>query len=489
MKKALIFFGTAMLSGCATQPAAIERIASDPDALFSTVPDAPEAWAASGVAGVAPSGDWLSQFNDPLMQDLVREALSNSPTLAARAAVLRSSEAFTRVARAERLPAVSASASAGGTSTGAEILGETERFNDASYGLGLDASWELDLWNRIGASVAEADAEFAASEADYAAAELSLAAQTARAWIFLNEALAQEQVAGLTLEARARVLRLTERRFESGLADALDVRTSRSALAGAEAAIAARQQFSKESARRLEILLGRYPGADIGAPATVPALQAMPLEGNPALLLSRRPDIAALEARVVAAGLRVEQARAAMLPSLRLTGALSANETDLADLIDPQLIAARLIASLAQPLFTGGRLDAQRDAAIAQTELAVANYASGALNAWREVEDALTADGFLAVQEEAQSRALDEARMAEEIAERQYVSGTVSIFNLIDAQTRRLTAESQLVSARASRAANRIDYHLALGGGLPAGVASATPSAPPGQNAALNGRS
>lgn len=478
-----------MLAGCATQPAPIERVASDREALFATVPGAPETWAASGVAGSAPAEDWLSQFNDPVMQDLVREALANSPNLAARAAVKRNAEAFTRVARSERLPAISASVSAGGTSAGAELPGGIERFNDPAYGLGLDASWEAGLWNRIGANIAEADADFAASEADFAAAELALSAQTARSWIFLNEALAQERVAGLTLEARARVLRLTERRFESGLADALDVRTSRSALAGAEAAIAARQQLSKESARRLEILLGRYPAAEIEAPANVPALGSMPVEGNPALLLSRRPDIAALEARVVAAGLRVEQARAAMLPSLRLTAGLSANDTDLADLIDPQLIAARLIASVAQPLFTGGRLDAQRDAAIAQTELAVANYASGALTAWREVEDALTADGFLAVQEEAQARALEEALLAEEIAERRYVSGTVSIFNLIDAQTRRLTAESQLVSARASRAANRIDYHLALGGGLPAGVAKTDTPAQPGLNAVLRGRS
>src|SRR5690606_1908653 len=105
--------------------------------------------------------------------------------------------------------------------------------------------------------------------------------------------------------------------------------------------------------------------------------------------------------------------------------------------------------------------------AIAQAEVAVANYASAALDAWREVENALTADILIAHQEDAQGRALEEARFAEEIAERQYSSGTVNIFNLIDSQTRRLTAESQLVTARADRARNRNNYHLALGGGVP----------------------
>jgi len=214
-------------------------------------------------------------------------------------------------------------------------------------------------------------------------------------------------------------------------------------------------------------LLGRYSSAEITAPARLPELPPMAVQGNPALLLSRRPDIAASEARLMAAGLRAEEARLALLPSLRLTGALGTNSSDLADALDPSLIAARLIGSLSQPIFNAGSLRAQQEAAIAQAKLAMANYASAALDAWREVENALTADILLIQQEDAQGRALEEARYAEENAERQYVIGTVSIFNLIDTQTRRLTAESQLISARADRAINRVNYHLALGGGVP----------------------
>jgi len=237
--------------------------------------------------------------------------------------------------------------------------------------------------------------------------------------------------------------------------------------------MAAQRQFTGEAARRLETLIGRYPNAELQVPAVIPTLDVIVPEGNPALLLSRRPDIAGAEARVAAAGLRAEQARLAMLPSLRLTASAGTNTVEFADAFDPERIAANLIASLVQPLFTGGQLDAQRDLAVAQAESAVANYAATALDAWREVEDALAADTFLASQEDAQARALEEARLAEDLAERQYTSGTITIFNLIDAQTRRLTAESQLVTAQASRATNRISYHLALGGGLPTGTASA----------------
>src|SRR5690606_15358323 len=161
-----------------------------------------------------------------------------------------------------------------------------------------------------------------------------------------------------------------------------------------------------EAARRLEVLLGRYPSAELTAPAVIPALEPMEAEGNPLLLLSRRPDIAILEARLIGAGLRAEEARLALLPRLRFTGSAGTSETDFADALDPQLIAARLIGSLTQPLFNAGTLDARRLAAIAQAEAAVANYAGAALDAWREVENALTADILIAQQENAQARAL-----------------------------------------------------------------------------------
>lgn len=456
-----------MLAACATSPDAAERLIDDRDALFSSLPDAPDTWAARGVAGEAPTADWLAQFNDPVMTALVSEALAANPTLESRAALARASEALARGSRGQRLPSLDASIAAGGTSTGAIIAGQEERFNDPLYDLGIDASWQADLWGRVSNSIAQSDADLAASRADLAATELSIAAQTAIAWVRLNEALAQERISLLSYEARERVLTITERRVQSGLLGALELRTARSTLAGAEATIAARRQASTEAARRLEVLLGRYPGAEITAAGEIAKLSEMASEGNPALLLSRRPDVAALEARVVGAGLRAEEARLAMLPALRLSASIGNSSTELADVVDPALIAGRLVASLAQPLFSGGRLRAQQDAAIAQAEASVASYVGGVLIAWREVEDALTADVLLAQQENAQSVAFEEARYAEELAERQYVSGTITIFNLIDAQTRRLTAESQLVSARASRAINRVSYHLALGGGVP----------------------
>ncbi|MEL6856813.1 MAG: efflux transporter outer membrane subunit [Pseudomonadota bacterium] len=467
MKQASILFGFLALGACSTVPnmPSLPNLGGEPLAVFPVAPDAPETWAAYGISGEAPQVDWLAQFDDEKLVALVNEALDANPSIRSQYYAVQATRAQARSTYGRTLPNISASASL----TGSDVYVEQtdSRASGEVYGLGLDFNWEADLWGRLRASINAADADLVAGEADLASARLSLAAQTAIAWFDLNEALAQERVAVETYEARTRALELTERRLSRGLASALDVRTARTTQASAEASIAGRRQASGNASRRLEILLGRYPAAELDALAELPELPVIASAGNPALLLARRPDIAAAEARVTAAGLRAEQARLAMLPSFRLTGGLSTSEDSIADAFDPSRIAARLVASLAAPIFNGGSLDADRDAAVARARAAVESYAATVLTAWREVEDALAADSLLAQQEDAQLRALEEARLAEELATRQYTNGLVSIFNLIDSQTRRLTAESNVIAARSARASNRVSFHLALGGGLP----------------------
>lgn len=474
MKQASVVFGVLALGACSTVPS-LPSVGGEPLVVFPVAPDAPDTWAIMGVSGELPDANWLGQFNDPMLVDLVNEALEANPSIRSQFYAVEATRAQARSTYGRTLPNVSASLSGGGTSN--YIAATDSRTDNSSFGASVDLSWELDLWGRLRAGINAAEADLIASEADLASARLALAAQTASAWFDLNEALAQERVAVQTYEARTRALELTERRFSRGLANALDVRTARTTQASAEASIAGRRQASGNASRRLEILLGRYPSAELDALAELPSLDPISSAGSPMLLLSRRPDIAAAEARVSAAGLRAEQARMAMLPALRLTGSVSNTETDLADALDPSRVAARLIASLTAPLFNGGSLDADRDAAVARARAAVETYAATTLTAWREVEDALAADSLLAQQENAQVRALEEARLAEELATRQYTNGLVSIFNLIDSQTRRLNAESNVIAARSARASNRVSFHLALGGGLPVAEPAAPTSA------------
>ena len=461
------FLAALFLSGCTS----VQGVVTGPPVdATPNLPEIPTEWAQAGVAGELPQGDWLAQFDDATMLALVNEAMAGNPSLQAAEARVRVARETARSVFGRSLPSVDYSFTNGYSNTfSSQALGGgvvvDGRFDQPSYRQQVQFAWELDLWGRVRASNRAAKADHQASEADFAAAQLALAGQTAIAWINLNSSLQQEQVARRTNEARRRIVELTDRRFARGLSTALDVRTARTQLETSEALIAGQEQTTANAARQLEALLGRYPAAEIEATGDLPMLEEITTLGNPTLLLARRPDIAAAEARLEGAGLRAEEARLALLPAFRLTSTISnSSSIEFADIFDPQRISANIISALTQTIWAGGSLRANKRGSYANAEAFAATYTDTVLTAWREVEDALAADGFLNRQLEAQIRALEEARLAEELATRQYQNGLVSIFNLLQSQTTRLTSEASVVQATAARAINRVNYHMALGG-------------------------
>ena len=423
------------------------------------LPEAPGAWATQ-LNKSAPDGDWVAQFESQQLLQVVEEALLANPDIESATATWRAARASARAEQGRALPSLSGSASAGANEYGDDLILQSGE----SYGLGLSASWEPDIWGQVSSRVGAAKADLAASRADLEALQLSIVGAASRAWVDLTNANAQYLLALDELAVRERAQTLTERRFSAGVSTSLDVRLARSSAASARASIASSQQNVDAAKRGLEILLGRYPEAVFEAPQTPPMLGDMQDEGYPSDLLARRPDIAAAEARMFAAGLRADQARLALRPSLSFSASTGTDVTDLADVLDADLLASRALANLTAPIFSGGALRAEALAARERAQSAVANYASTILAAWQEVENARAADSYLASQVEALSEALVEATAAEAISETQYSEGLISIFDLINAQSSRISSESQLLSARAQRANNRISYHLALGG-------------------------
>lgn len=475
MNRSIAFLGILSLSACAVG----HGITGAPVKVEATLPDAPLTFKAKTVAEAPALADWMSQFDDTRMLEVVNEALAANPNILASEATARAARENARAVFGRSLPSVSYgfdnsySTTVRSTALGGGVVIDG-RFSQPNYSQDLSFSWELDLWGRVRAANEAARTDFIASEADLAAAQLSIAGQAAIAWINLNSALEQERIARATFDARNNTVDLTERRFGRGLSTALDVRTARTQLATAEAQISARVRTRNEAARQLEVLLGRYPANEITAPSTLPILPEITTPGDPVSLLSRRPDIAASFSRLEAAGLRAEAARLAIFPSVRASAGISnSSSIEFADIFDPQRISANIVSSLTQNIWAGGSIKADRKAAFANAEAAAARYANTVLIAWREVEDALDADRLLAEQEDAQRRALEEALLAEDLATRQYQNGLVDIFNLIQAQTTRLNSEANVIQVGSARAINRINYHLALGGG-----AALEPTAP-----------
>ena len=197
-------------------------------------------------------------------------------------------------------------------------------------------------------------------------------------------------------------------------------------------------------------------------------------------MLARRPDIRASERRLQSAGLRADAARKALYPSLSLSGGTGTGGANAEDLFDLDTMVSSLTASLVGPIFNGGALRGARDQAQANAEAQLASYVSTVLTAWQEAENAIHADAILAQRVTNLRQAYEEAAEAENLVVRQYSSGVATIFDLLNAQSQRLSAESQYITARADRAANRVDLYLAIAGDFSA-AQSADPAAPTGE--------
>lgn len=440
------------------------------------LPPEPDSYVAADAIGAeraaelaaSPASTWLDDMNSTEMSTLAREALAGSPQLQTveaqyRAARWRARGSF----GGNLLPDVNVGLDR--TREQAPIPGSDDRTHpEDTYSSNVIASWEIDLWGRLASRVAAADNDADALRDDLDGARLSVAGQTSIAWVDLIEgqqllALAQED-----LQTRERALDLTQRRYDAGIASSLNLRTARSQVASARAQFAQAQDTVLIRSRRLQQVMGRYPDGALRAEGELPQLAAIAAAGAPEDLLERRPDVLASQHRLRAAGFRIHEARAAMLPRLTLTGTAfntGTNGNSASDVDDSVNMITNVVAGLTMPIFNGGALLAESRATVADRRAAASDYVRTSITAWSEVEGAISADTSLEERERQFAIAADEAREAQALAEREYARGVATLFELIDAYTRRIDAERGLIAARAERVSNRITYHVALGGG------------------------
>ena len=222
-----------------------------------------------------------------------------------------------------------------------------------------------------------------------------------------------------------------------------------------------REKAMSEAARNLEIIIGRYPSANT-SPKVLPELPPKPSIGSPEDVLKNRPDIISSEIQLEQAGLEVTAARLAFLPSLNITAQWSTSERDWSDAFDPDRLAGNIIGSLTQSIFQGGTRIAQSKVTESQMRIILNQYAKTLLGAAREIEDAMFAENILLERENALSNAFKEAKAAEDLTIDQYNKGVATIFELLDAQSRSLNAESLLINSHLLRITNRIKLHLAI---------------------------
>ena len=426
--------------------------------------DVPAAWteASRGTHRRISTG-WLSEFNDPRMKDLVQEAISKNNNLQAAAHRLRSTRESTKTSRANRLPAIEAAGSSSRVRSG---LGSAADVSRSSYGLSFSASWEIDVWGRLRDLDHAARADYEAARADYRSAQLSLAVNTAKAWINLTEAQQQVELAEQTLTDFKKSLSLISRRHREALLRAVDVQFGRNNVASAERNLRSRTLQRDEAARALQLLLGRYPSGELKATSSLPSLKRQVPSGLPSQLLARRPDLVSSRARLESSSLRAEAARKDLLPALRLTGSSGASSDQLRRALDPSYLTWSVASSLVQTVYRGGAPSARARAALESNKATIHDYVQTVLQAFREVESALQIDRSLREQETFLLVEVDQAGKAQAAAERDLGLGIEgsSVLEILESQRRAVNARGALIRLRNQRLQNRLDLHLALGG-------------------------
>jgi outer membrane protein, multidrug efflux system len=452
-----------LLAGCSSAPKRVE--------VERHLPDLPGNWVAESTAEPVLIVPWWAQFG---LESLVDEALQNNRDLRAAAARVEAAVAQARIAGAAYSPSADFTFDAARRQqkfVGLPIPGAPDTVltsRSTVYGAALNLSWELDLWGRIRAGSQAGIADLQSSEHEYRAAQLSLAAQTVKAWLAALEANRQLNLARATQESYRTTARQVRERYERGIRSPLDVRLALANEATAGAVVAARETQAKAAARQLELLLGRYPAGSIESGSALPALTNTVPAGLPSELLDRRPDLAAAERRLAAATSRVKEAKAALFPRIALTASGGRTSSQLSDLLSNNFNVWAIAGNFAQPIFEGGRLRANVRLNQARLKESAENYASSALRAFSEVESALSNEEALAEREQQLAEAVRQSNAASKLAEERYRSGLGDFITLLETQRRAFENESHLLAVSRARIDNRIDLHLALGGGFPA---------------------
>jgi multidrug efflux system outer membrane protein len=427
--------------------------------------DLPSNWTAKPLNDGKLSSSLMIDLSDKWLAELITEALTHSPDALAAEARLREAEAMARVAGADRLPSVGAGASASRSQFSFSGPGGRSSLRETTYGVGLDMSWELDIWGRIRSGTAAAYADLEAAEVAWRGTRLSLTAQVAKAYLSALTACLQEQVAADTASQAADLHERLVVRYRSGLSTAVDLKLTESAAADAAARLAQLRRLKDSALRQLEVLVGRYPSAGSDLAPNLPAMpEAVPV-GLPVDLLNRRPDVVAAERRYRAAQYRIDEAWAARLPRISLTGSAGTTSDEAKNLLNGNFGVWSLAAGVTQPIFDGGRLAALQDAAEARAWQAGHTYVSRVLGALAEVEVALAADDFLANEAEQYTKLASSSAEALELAESRYREGMGDILSVLRSRQELGGAKLALLSTQSERLLARINLYIALGGG------------------------
>jgi len=446
-----------------------------PKATPNTTVEVPTMWSSANVttkSSASSLATWWLRFNDPVLINLVTQALQANTSVNSAQAALRQARALRDVAAAGLLPSLGISASAQRSTAGSSNSTSTNSFKT-----GLDASWEIDIFgaNRSALNASEATAQ--ASEASLGDVQVSIAAETALNYITLRGAQTRLAIAEHNLTIQLETLQITQWRQQAGLISELEVEQARASTEQTRALIPIIQTNIQQTRHALAVLTGQPPASLL---SVLEAASPIPQAANdlafstPADTLRQRPDVRAAEHQVTAAMARVTQADAERMPNFKLGGSLGLNALTLGALGNGSAVVSMLLAGVTMPIFDGGAGIAQVKAQQAALDQARFNYKAVILTALKDVENALVA---LRGDRERLSRlqlAADAASNAALMARQRFDSGIVDFQVVLDTQRTQFTTQEGVAGASIDVSADHVRLYKAFGGGWLPDTNSAT---------------
>lgn len=410
---------------------------------------------------------WWQQFDDPALNQLVKQALDGNRDLRVAFARVKAARAIRDDVANDDLPVVTSRAS---SEVGrAQVPGQTEhRVNIERYDLGLDMAWEVDLFGRIQRQLEASDAQQEAAQAQLQALQVSMIAELVDAYGQLRGAQLRERIARDNLENQRASRGITVQLRDLGVGDAFDVVRADARLAGVEASIPLLQADQARARHRIATLLGQRPEAlsvDL-SPEPLPAIaKALPI-GDPAELLRRRPDIRAAERQLAASTANVGVATADLFPRVSLSGFLGFTAARGSQLGSGAAQAWSLGPNISWAAFDLGSVRARIRGANADAEGALATYEQQVLLALEESENAFSDYGKRQQRLLALIRQSEASRTAADLARIRYREGSVDYLVLLDAERERLAAEDAQAQGEVDLYHGVVAIYKALGGGL-----------------------
>jgi NodT family efflux transporter outer membrane factor (OMF) lipoprotein len=477
-----------LLAGCTVGPDYKAPEWASPATWFG--PERPQAARPLSYAVAAPiDPNWWELFHDSELTALERRVAADNLDIktaairfeesrqqlanarAAQFPTFRANGSFTREKPSSEgifaaAPSAAGASGAAGATTGGLRGGGIQPFNVFQYG--FDASWEPDLWGSVRRSVESATASSEASEEARRAVLLASLAEVARDYIQLRGTQDQLRIARDNLHTARQSLDLTQQRAAGGVTTDLDVANASAQLRTTAAEIPSLEQQEAQYINALSLLLGQGPNAlraELATPKPVPPVPPQVPIGLPSELARRRPDIRQAEAQLHAATANIGVATAAFYPSVTLTGSVGIQALSFEHAFDLNARQYSFGPGITIPIFQGGQLQAQLHLTEAQQQEAAVNYQKTVLQAWHEVDNALTAYQAEQARREQLLQAVAENRRALGLAQSRYAQGVADFLTVLDAERSLLGTQQQLASSTTTVSANLVALYKALGGG------------------------